>query len=282
VTGISAMATGGGSGAAVAAGASAGAIVAKTAVSVSAFSLMKAVIAGAALGVITVQARERWTNDSHDPRSANHPAAAQHVDEPATRTRRLPDHGIETANPAVGVAPPLVQDEQGREGAAIDSSPATRASPILAPSARAQSSAGRTATTAHVEATPSMSTGPVHSLTPDETPAAALTAANTASALPPAAATLTGEIARLDRSRAALRQGAPGRAMWELDGYDAEFANGSLRQEAAVLRIEVLVELGDDARARALANAFAADHPTSGYLTKIGELLARGRKQPAP
>jgi hypothetical protein len=95
-------------------------------------------------------------------------------------------------------------------------------------------------------------------------------------------AKLTGEIARLDRARAALRDGSPIRATRELNAYDAEFTDGKLHQEATILRIELLVMMGDDETARATADAFAASNPRSGYLRKIRELLARRRKMPRP
>ena len=113
-------------------------------------------------------------------------------------------------------------------------------------------------------------------------PTAVSSATPAAPGAPISAATLSAEVVRLDRSRAALRAGAYAAALAELDAYDAEFAGGTLGQEATVLRIDLLAQMGDMARARTLADAFAAAHPKSGYLAKIRERLARPPKQPVP
>lgn len=282
VTGISTIATGGASGAAVTASGPAVAMVAKSAATAGAFSVLKAGIAGAVMGVLAVQAADRVTAYSHDAASASHRAATHHPDEPTAPTQRPRGHGLETANPAVPVAPPLMPAPDLREPAGTDPSPAALGPAIPTLSAPVPSSRARSATGAHVGTTASIGNSAFPSLAADEKPAADSNAAPAVSAVRAASATLTGEITRLDRSRAALREGAPARAIRELDGYDAEFANGSLRQEADVLRIEVLVEMGENVRAHTLANAFAHAHPTSGYLAKIRELLARGPKRTAP
>jgi hypothetical protein len=93
---------------------------------------------------------------------------------------------------------------------------------------------------------------------------------------------LLDEIRHLDRARAALRQGAMAQAAQELDRYDADFPQGTLRPEATVVRIEVLVKVGDHRGARALGQAFAAAYPASGHLSKIRSLLAADPRAPSP
>jgi len=93
---------------------------------------------------------------------------------------------------------------------------------------------------------------------------------------------LLDEIRHLDRARAALRQGAMVQAAQELDKYDADFPQGALRPEATVVRIEVLVKMGDYRSARALGQAFALAYPASGHLSKIRLLLAADPRPPSP
>ena len=271
VTGISTVATGGSSGAAVIAAAPAGAIVAKTAATVGVFSVLKAGIVGVVMGVIAVHAADQVVAHPGDAASASHRAATQQD-----------RHDLEAANPAPSAAPPFILAPHPGEPVEIDPAAAALESAMPPLSAPASSSRARTPAAGHIGSTPSTANGALLALGADEKPAAGPNAAPAASAALSAPATLTGEIARLDRSRAALREGTLARALRELDGYDAEFAKGSLRQEADVLRIEVLVDMGESGRARALANAFAHAHPTSGYLSKIRELLARGPKRTAP
>ncbi|HMI86452.1 MAG TPA: hypothetical protein VK550_20305 [Polyangiaceae bacterium] len=228
------------------------ATVAKGALAVGGVSTVKALIAGAVIGGLVVHAGLRVATDYGDTRASNSPAAIHRPLDPVPR------------EPALALAPTLASAENPPERGEVDPRPnearavSARSSPV-APRARSRASARAEP--------PSM---------PDET---SLAPDEAASAGTSSSATLTGEVARLDRVRAALREGSPARAMRELDSYAAEFANGTLGQEAAVLRIELLVELGDAERARALANAFAAAHPKSGYMNKIQELLARRAKR---
>jgi hypothetical protein len=296
VTAIATVATGATSAGAAPAAAPAAGFMAKAAASVGAFSLVKAVIVGAGMGVLAVEASDRVVAH-YDATPAGHPTATRHAEEPARRQIRAePDRA--TTNEAVAVAPPVVPAEQplglaaGTSAGAVPTAlpvpavraeiPNTRANRERGRTGRVPSSGDRMLAGVNAASGASTSNGEVASLVSDEKPATAPSAASSSSAASSAPATLTGEIARLDRARAALRQGAPGRALWELDGYDAEFASGSLRQEAAVLRIEVLVEMGENVRAAALADAFASAHPRSGYLSKIREMLARGQKRITP
>jgi hypothetical protein len=249
---------------------------------IGALSVIKAGLVGVVLGVVAVQASVHVTADSRREASSSDPAAVHGAEKAIFPSRTRGGHDRETAVPAVPVASPASPIEPPLE---IDS--ARRAPTPVAPrSAIAAMSAPVPARARHVASNGERNVGPAGST--DNGPALPSAADEKPVELPAAPAraapraTLTDEIARLDRSRAALRQGAPGRALWELDGYDREFTSGSLRQEATVLRIEVLVEMGETARAQALAAAFDEAHPTSGYLGKIRELLTRVPKRGTP
>jgi TolA-binding protein len=225
--------------------------VARGALSWGTLSVVKTLIVAAAVGA-GVAAVQRATVATHPSRAEDRIAVIEAAPPATAPTVAADDHRgarAETEIPEM-VALPNPTPPAPVETARIRASARTRAaSPVTAQS-------GGVSTGASKE-TPSMAvTAPAVS-----TPSSSL-------------ATLAGEVARLDRSRAALRRGSAARALRELADYDAEFPNGALRQEAMVLRIEVLVAMGEDDRARILADAFAKTHPKSGYLVKIRELLA--------
>lgn len=83
------------------------------------------------------------------------------------------------------------------------------------------------------------------------------------------ASELREEIRMLDQARAAIRSGAPKRALGLLASYDERFPKGAFRQEASVLRVEALDRSGDHARAAALADKFLADHPKSPHVERV-------------
>jgi len=82
---------------------------------------------------------------------------------------------------------------------------------------------------------------------------------------------LARELLVLERARNAVSAGAAARALSALDEYSAEFPGGTLRAEAAALRVEA-VGLGDPERGRALAAAFLRDYPTSPLSTRVRAL----------
>lgn len=88
-----------------------------------------------------------------------------------------------------------------------------------------------------------------------------------------AADSLREEIAQLDKVRSAMRQGAPVRALSELDTYRARFPRGVLRQESVVLRIEALQKSGNTARAKALAQSYLGRHPNSPHAERIAHII---------
>jgi hypothetical protein len=90
-----------------------------------------------------------------------------------------------------------------------------------------------------------------------------------AAALSPAAASLAGEIAQLDRARGLLRAGDARAAAREIDRYAAEHPAGALRQEADVLRIDTLWQLGERSQARRLSRAFLRAHAASPHTERV-------------
>jgi hypothetical protein len=91
-------------------------------------------------------------------------------------------------------------------------------------------------------------------------------------------APLSEEIRLVDGARGALVAADPRRALRDLDSYALAFPNGKLAEEATVLRIEVLVKLGDRASAERLAGEFVRAHPASGHLRKIRSILSNGAR----
>jgi hypothetical protein len=98
-------------------------------------------------------------------------------------------------------------------------------------------------------------------------PALAPRATDTARKLVPAAPkpppTLAEEIAILDRARSALATKDGAQALALVDEYERKLGGTRMRAEAALLRIEALVERGERARAAELARRFVKDHAGS-------------------
>lgn len=88
---------------------------------------------------------------------------------------------------------------------------------------------------------------------------------------------LSDEIRLIDEARTRLRGGDARGALEVLDRYDLLVRRaGSMRAEAAVVRIEALQASGAGDRARSLGERFLAMNPTSPYADYVRRLLARG------
>ena len=87
------------------------------------------------------------------------------------------------------------------------------------------------------------------------------------------AASLNAQIAWLDRARRAIEAGDPATALHLLDDYRATYPEGTLSQEAELLRIEALLAGGQRAAAESLATRFIAAHPSSPHARRIRELV---------
>jgi hypothetical protein len=138
--------------------------------------------------------------------------------------------------------------------------PAARA----APTAEALASAAPVLVATGATATPSTTAAPLLAAPGAATPSPATSGSPR---------TLAGELAALDAARAALAAGDARRALAGADAYDRDYPHGVLAQEAAVVRIEALHALGDDARARRLARAFLDAHPSTAHADRLRTIL---------
>ena len=86
---------------------------------------------------------------------------------------------------------------------------------------------------------------------------------------PVARASLTRELAALDRARLGLANGDARGALGQLDGYQRSFPRGRLALEAEVLRIDALAKLGRTSEARQHAQTFVRLHPNSVLATRV-------------
>jgi hypothetical protein len=106
---------------------------------------------------------------------------------------------------------------------------------------------------------------------PRATPATTSVATHAATVAPTDA--LARELEALDRARRSLARGDASAAKRELDAYRKEFPNGELAPEETVLRVRVLLALGQREDARALADDFEAAHPSSPYAARVHALV---------
>jgi len=86
-------------------------------------------------------------------------------------------------------------------------------------------------------------------------------------------ASIADEMRVLDEARRALSAGDGAGTIRALDAYRKQFPRGSFSQEAVLLRIQALVQVGDHAAARSLAQRFRDRHPNSPHLRRIETIL---------
>lgn len=87
-------------------------------------------------------------------------------------------------------------------------------------------------------------------------------------------ASLAAEIRVLDEARAALAAGNSARAASLLERYAANRPSAVLAQEAALLRVRLLLNQGDRASASQLARRIIHDHPESAHVDSLRSLAA--------
>jgi hypothetical protein len=93
-----------------------------------------------------------------------------------------------------------------------------------------------------------------------------------------AAGDLRDQIEFIDAARAAVSVGAHRRALEMLRRYQDRYPIGSFRPEATALTVEVLMKLGRDAEARALAQRFIAEHRGSLIAGRVAALAGLSAK----
>jgi TolA-binding protein len=89
----------------------------------------------------------------------------------------------------------------------------------------------------------------------------------------PVARSIAPEIQALDVARAALHAGDAARALEALEAYARRYPGGVLRQESTALRVEALLETGDERAAAAIARRFLRDNPDSPHAKRVRSLL---------
>jgi hypothetical protein len=87
---------------------------------------------------------------------------------------------------------------------------------------------------------------------------------------------LSPELVSLDLARRAIADREPARALDILDDYGTRFAEGALRSEATMLRIEALVAAGRRPDATRLGAAVLASAPDSPYAARVRSLIGSG------
>jgi hypothetical protein len=173
----------------------------------------------------------------------------------------------------------------GVGGAVVVASARWNRTPEHAPAAAVSASAAPAPTSV---AAPAADSSPIEP--PAEAPPAASSAAEdpAPSARPPAprprpvhapSATLSDEVAALEKARRALASSSPEAALRELGRYDKRFPKRALGSEETVLRVQALLARGDHQRAVALADQFTAANPNSPYARRVQELVRAARKK---
>jgi len=86
-------------------------------------------------------------------------------------------------------------------------------------------------------------------------------------------APLAAEVALVDRARAALASGSPGRALEDLRGYETAFREPRLEPEVLYLRMEAELAAGNEARARDVAAESIRRFPRSPHAARARQVL---------
>jgi TolA-binding protein len=243
----------GGTGGALASGASGGAALASGATSTvgalgvaSLGALGKSLVGGALVSFVALTA----------------------IDQTRAPSSTAPSRAVHSLNVAV----PIVQrsEEPGATpvqavpvSAATETEPAAPQAPAPVGNRRAPSPASEAA---RVVVAPPAPAAPARSAFPVDPKQAAVTAAANAS--------LAAEIRALDQARSALAAGDTNRASQLLDEYAANRPSSTLSQEAALLRVRVLLNRGQRSAAATLARRIIAQHPESAHVESLRRLAA--------
>lgn len=91
---------------------------------------------------------------------------------------------------------------------------------------------------------------------------------------PVVSASLSEQVAAMDRARAALDSGDTKSAIALVDAYEARFSDGAFRQEAELVRVEALSKSGEHAKAAAAGKQFLQAYPKSPHAARVRALLA--------
>jgi hypothetical protein len=103
---------------------------------------------------------------------------------------------------------------------------------------------------------------------------APFTAPSQAAFASPEQSKLLRDVALLDDARHALKAGDTARALTLIGRYDTERQTHILDREAQLLRIDVLLARGEQARARVLAQAYLAAFPNDAHAERLRAVLS--------
>jgi hypothetical protein len=110
---------------------------------------------------------------------------------------------------------------------------------------------------------------PAAPVVPETAPAVSTAGPANANAEPPPVSSIAEEIASLQRARRGLAAGNPSLALAELDHYERHVRARALGAEAAVLRVEALLQAGQRAAAVALARRLLAAQPQGLHAARL-------------
>jgi hypothetical protein len=187
--------------------------------------------------------------------------------DPAQTAQPPPPLGkLELAPPSPSPSPsPAIADEDADEDTRT-----MRSAPGAAPARRDVAAAPRNEAALASSPEPASAALPTASfaiVSPPATPVSSAAIPSVPVAPPTPASELTQRLARevalLDRARAALNANDGTGALRALTEYTRARPSGNFDQEATVLRIRALFQLGDRAGAAKLAKSFVAKHPES-------------------
>ena len=115
---------------------------------------------------------------------------------------------------------------------------------------------------------------PVASAKPESTPTTSSHGPRTAAAAAPVDS-LGEEAARLRSVREDISAGRTQQALRKLDQYDDRFgSHGAMREEAAVTRVEALLQAGRTSEANTLGSRLLVERPDGAFARKLRSLLA--------
>ncbi len=90
------------------------------------------------------------------------------------------------------------------------------------------------------------------------------------------------EIRLLDLSRTAIQRRQPEEALASLKIYTNQFSAGAFKQEASVLRMQALAQIGDMSRASSMAKQFVESNPNSPYVGHATRIAKSSKSSDTP
>ena len=90
------------------------------------------------------------------------------------------------------------------------------------------------------------------------------------------------EIRLLDLSRTAIQRRQPEEALASLKVYTNQFSAGAFKQEASVLRMQALAQIGDMSRASSMAKQFVESNPDSPYVGHAARIAKSSKSSDTP